>query len=998
MAATGLPLETLLPIHAVDITLRFLTPARLHPFHQPALTAFLRSFLDTDVPYDVLLTLDAPESGRIAYQAGQRYRFTVFALAGGEEVLNALLEQLRQLPESAQNTDSLMPFRDNLAFVAAHDFFKGHPIRDVLDASVYTRNELDHDVAYWQRVGCHQLRWLSPVRLLRAKEQRVDSKGEARYCRDSTDLSFELLAARLHDSFADLLRRRGEDTATRCIPPQLTAPNSELFWVDSRYRNERHREQVMGGLMGLLTLPELTDDNTLAWDSVWGPLWVLGQYCGIGQRRAFGWGRYQLESAKGISAFRRCEPAASLLEQCATTDNLALAYEIMHDNLREKQPDHPAAEESEDELWLAHDRVTDDSDLAARLERMSRQLAGGHYQPPALHGVIIRDNDGGIRPLAIPPFSDRVAQRAVAQVLTPIIEPLLAHGSFGYRPRRSRQTARQAILDAYDEGYRWVYESDIDDFFDSVSWRHLRTRLQAIFGSDPMIELILNWMAAPVHYQEQVVQRSAGLPQGSPLSPLLANLMLDDFDSDLETAGFKLARFADDFVILCKDRDEAEDAARVAEHSLAEVGLRLNQSKTHIRSFNQGFRYLGYVFVNDLALDVGGQKDDAPSEPAEPPPNSWLAQLARRAPQALEPDQTLPKRKSLEPLPTATQPDVNRLGDRSNTESPAGTMLFVTGASTMLVTKGGRLQMRRDESVIADVGWNGLAGIVLIGPQHISTPALRAALKRAIPVHFASSSGRYQGSAWPVEPGYEGWQLWLHQQRLFTDDAQVVDAARSLVDARLRHQREVLRQRSAGERYITAIDQGLNALNSAATLSVLNGVEGRAASAYFSGLQQLVPATFDFTGRNRRPPRDPFNALLSLGYTVLYAHVDTVVRACGLLPWLGFYHRSHGRHAALASDLMEPFRHLVERAALLAVVDGRLQPDDFTIDPEYGCRLTTEARRSYLALLSERFDSPIKAIGDTEAKTLPYHLYAQSQAIVAWVRGNAEQFKAWRQR
>ena len=80
------------------------------------------------------------------------------------------------------------------------------------------------------------------------------------------------------------------------------------------------------------------------------------------------------------------------------------------------------------------------------------------------------------------------------------------------------------------------------------------------------------------------------------------------------------------------------------------------------------------------------------------------------------------------------------------------------------------------------------------------------------------------------------------------------------------------------------------------------------------------------------------------------------------------------------------------------VVDGRLQPDDFTIDPEYGCRLTTEARRSYLALLSERFDSPIKAIGDTEAKTLPYHLYAQSQAIVAWVRGNAEQFKAWRQR
>jgi CRISPR-associated endonuclease Cas1 len=609
--------------------------------------------------------------------------------------------------------------------------------------------------------------------------------------------------------------------------------------------------------------------------------------------------------------------------------------------------------------------------------------------------VIEREADGDLRALAIPPFFDRVAQRAVAQVLTPGLEPLMYHGSFGYRPRRSRHTARQMIQAAYQAGYRWVYESDIDDFFDTVDWSRLRNRLTALYGDDLLVDLILRWMAAPVTYQNQLIQRSAGLPQGSPLSPLMANLILDDFDSDLENAGFRLVRFADDFLILCKDRSAAEAAAHTTAASVADLGLSLNQAKTGIRTFNQGFRYLGYLFVNGLALDVSGQREEGNAEPAPPPPRSWLAQLLRRTPQALSADGELP------PKPPVAPPAVPALFIQRGEEAPEGTVVFITGPPALLTTRAGRLCLERDGETLLDHAWSGVQGIVLLGAHHITTPALRAALAQQVPVHFASGTGRYQGVTWNGQPGADSYQLWLEQQACFADPAKALAASRSVVEARLRHSREVLRQRDADGSCaagIERIDQALAQLVQADSLSTLNGVEGWAARAYFEALKPLVPAEFGFNGRNRQPPQDPFNALLSLGYMILYAHVTTVLHASGLLPWVGFYHQRHGRHAVLASDLMEPFRHLVERTALAALTRRRLKPEDFYLDSMQGCRLQREACKQYIAMLSERFDTPLLALDGNVPQTLHGHLHDQNRALIAWIRGRAAEFKAWRMR
>lgn len=352
--------------------------------------------------------------------------------------------------------------------------------------------------------------------------------------------------------------------------------------------------------------------------------------------------------------------------------------------------------------------------------------------------------------MAVPPFWDRVAQRAVFQLLSEAIEPLLHRGSFGYRPRISRRQARHAIESAYAAGYRWVFESDIEDFFDSVDWQHVRHRLCALFRDDPVVRTVLAWMAAPVWFAGETLPRTEGLPQGAPLSPLMANLVLDDFDHDVEGAGLRMVRFADDFVILCKSREEAEAAAKAVRASLAQIGLSLNAEKTRVVSFEQGFRYLGYLFVNGLTLDAPRRaQKDPPMNPALPqsdatnlgvPPKSWLA--VERGVHPLAP--SVSAASAPQPQPKA------RIGDAVAAPAPAVRIpaavpekltLILAGEPYSLSTDNAQLIVERDHAEIARHPWGHLAGVVLVGPHHMTLPALRAAMRAGVPVHFASAGG-----------------------------------------------------------------------------------------------------------------------------------------------------------------------------------------------------------------------------------------------------------------
>lgn len=979
-----LPLHTLLPLRGLTITLDLTDSAHFSFYHQAAVYALVRHLAGLQENFADLLTIDAPESGRIDYREGDLYRFALIALPGAEAALARVLTGLARLPASAPVRDIAVPLRDNLRLAALEDLFTGEQVRTVADLALYSGDEFAREQALWRAADAIQLQFLSPARLLRALERRPE-RGEQRYCHALADLGDGILAARIYDSLAELMRRRGADPPRRVVTPGIPAPAGHLFWVDSEYRDAHGQTKPIGGVCGRVHIGpgrELAED--------WLACLVLGQYLGIGQRRVFGLGRYRLRRPDGSSTAMEAEPAASLLARCSQPERLYDAYTAIAENrARRAAAERPAADVSD--FADAYPELPDPEEaeqLADRLDRLAARLAAGEYQPPPLAGVVIREPDGDLRGLAIPPFWDRVCQRAVNDLIAPACDLIQSTASHGYRRGYSRHTASDAINRAYREGYRWIYEADIADFFDSVDWRHLSLRLEALYRDDPVIELILAWMAAPVDYQGMTIERTAGLPQGAPLSPTLANLMLDSFDTELEHAGFRVVRYADDFVVLCKDRDQAEVAGQAVRAALAELGLGLNEPKSRAVSFEQGFKFLGFLFMNDLVLDVGGERAE-PVAAKQSTPSGWMARLARRTPRPVTEAQS----EDGAAAPPAVPADAPlTAGERDDT----GMLLIVSGPPALVATRNDRVVVTRDDHQLTDAPWRSLSALLLIGSQHITTPALRAALAADVPVHLANAAGKYQGTAWSARAGAAGAGLWLAQRQRFADAQWSLEAAIAVVQARLRHQREVLRQRDPGGfvRERAALERAIADARKASEREALLGIEGAATRQYFGALAALVPEAYGFDGRTKRPPRDPFNALLSLGYTLLHGHVQTLIQVAGLYPWLGFYHVARGTHPALASDLVEPFRHIVERAALAMVGRGGLAPAAFRNDTELGCRLTAPALKRYLAEIWGRLERPVGRVGDGESHSVLLQIHRQNRRLIEAIRRGGE-FEPW---
>jgi CRISPR-associated endonuclease Cas1 len=467
---------------------------------------------------------------------------------------------------------------------------------------------------------------------------------------------------------------------------------------------------------------------------------------------------------------------------------------------------------------------------------------------------------------------------------------------------------------------------------------------------------------------------------------MLANVILDDFDNDMQAAGFKLIRFADDFVVLCKSLEQAQLARETAEASLLEHGLTLNKDKTRIASMDNGFHYLGYLFINDMALESPKRLRPAPADAAVSK-HSWLSRVTVREPKAITPPQS---QTPIPPPETAPTAPAHQYGERDE----RGLLLCVTGDSCLVRTQDERLYIERGEQTLYDVPWRQLHAVLLLGRHNVTTPALTAAMECNIALHFASMSGKYQGVVWNGQAGAKGSGLWLKQQQSFARPADALLVSREIVGARLSNIRETLRLRGK-EQESLQIDGLSKKLAAAQTLTELNGLEGSATRIYFSALKTLVPAEFGFDGRNRQPPLDPFNALLSLGFSVLYSCLESLLRTDGLLPWQGVYHQPHGKHATLASDLMEPFRHIVERLALALIKRRELKPDDFYLAEGNACYLKKDRRNYYLSQLMAKFDSKITAKGEAEAKTLFEHIHQQNLSLIRFIE-QGESFKAWR--
>lgn len=241
--------------------------------------------------------------------------------------------------------------------------------------------------------------------------------------------------------------------------------------------------------------------------------------------------------------------------------------------------------------------------FAAESERylleLHQQLKAGEYQPSPVKRVDIPKPDGRTRPLGIPTVKDRVVQAALKMVIEPIFETQFRPGSFGFRPGLGCKDALREVDRLLKQGHTHVVDADLKSYFDTIPHDRLMSLVEASISDSRVLALIESYLHQDIMKDMERWQPTAGTPQGAVLSPLLANLYLHPLDALMERHGFRMVRYADDFVILCQTAEQAQTALRLVQAWVTENGLTLHPEKTRVGDCSQpgqGFAFLGYRF------------------------------------------------------------------------------------------------------------------------------------------------------------------------------------------------------------------------------------------------------------------------------------------------------------------------------------------------------------------------------------------------------------------
>lgn len=668
--------------------------------------------------------------------------------------------------------------------------------------------------------------------------------------------------------------------------------------------------------------------------------------------------------------------------------------------------------------------ISFDENLEENINRLRAELVNFKYKPKPLLMFERLKNDGTKRRLMIPAVRDRVVQSSAYIVLNPIIDAQLEKESFAYRQGLSREAAARKINMLYDEGYTWIVDADIRKYFDNINHDMLLKRFEEIIPEKDVIDLINSWVKAEYFFNNNKVKIQSGVPQGSVISPMLANLYLDKFDEEIIKQGYQLVRYADDFIILTKSKGEAERALEITRDLLTTLKLELNKEKTVIKSFDEGFKYLGYIFLRslitpaspkDTALPLGkassyienevinkirqkhksikGQPEAKTDEELTESKISsteigaaflealskkgitlkqFLEQSAVAVNQntaALMPNEEVAKallseeefeeEESVEEVKEITPPEAKpNLTVLKHTLyiQEQGSILKKEG-NRFVVIKSGSLTGGGDKE-LSEIPAIKVREVIIFGSCTLSPSVIQYCLKARIPVTLLSSRGRYYGRIESTDqPNGEYAKLQILRTM---DEKFSLDFAKKIVAAKINNCRVHLQRRikrKANDRLTETVEKLktiINRLEISQTIDEVRGYEGNAAAVYFSTFGNLFDQSTGFYKekfiREKRPPKDPINSLLSFGYTMLNSCIISFLFARGLNPYIGFVHSLKSGHPALASDIIEEFRNLIDSMVVQIINKKILTQKDFYYakEPDTPCFLTNEARKSFI--------------------------------------------------
>lgn len=637
------------------------------------------------------------------------------------------------------------------------------------------------------------------------------------------------------------------------------------------------------------------------------------------------------------------------------------------------------------------------TDLFARVKkdeliRLQQDLSEEIYQPEPARGFYLPKSNGGKRLLGIPTVRDRIVQRWLLEEMYLPLEEVFTDCSYAYRPGRGIQMAVKHLYYYYQIQPKWIIKSDIRSFFDNLCWSILLTSVEQL-KLDPIVEqLIDQQLKSGIVLKGRHLPRNQGVLQGAVLSGALANLYLSEFDRNCLVKGINLVRYGDDFVIACQSQVEAEKTLNLISQWLGQIYLKLHPNKTEIYAPDQDFTFLGYLFKEGqvyapppLIPGKKGDRLDPSGMPRRPRPiyiHAFLSQPPKicslKHSQPTQPKSlTNPKHYFVDPMTT----------------------LYITDQGSYLKAQRHQFQIFYQRELRCKVPVNQVSHIVLFGCCNITHGAVRLALSRRIPLLYLSQRGRYFGR---LETEGQAKVNYLSQQVKRAEDPQFTRfQAENIVRAKLSNSRMLLmrlnrrRGHSSVKKAISDIAKLRENLPLAQTMDELRGYEGKAATVYFQALGSLFQEPFTFEKRTKRPPTDPVNSLLSLGYTLLSQNMHSFVEAMGLHTHFGNLHVPRNNHPALVSDLIEEFRAPLVDSLVVYLINKKIfTPEDFTpADERKGVYLHPDSLKKFLKHWEEKLHSDITHPYTQYKVSLRRCLELQVREYIACLMGDTDGYR-----
>jgi CRISPR-associated endonuclease Cas1/group II intron reverse transcriptase/maturase len=588
-----------------------------------------------------------------------------------------------------------------------------------------------------------------------------------------------------------------------------------------------------------------------------------------------------------------------------------------------------------------------------QLLNLQRQLQQERYTPHPAKGYYVRKQRGGKRLIGIPVVRDRIVQRLLLEEIYLPLEDTFLDCSYAYRPGRGIQLAVQHLFSYYQFQPTWVLKADIAQFFDNLCHALLLTNLEQLQLEPTLLQLIEQQLNSGIVIGGQRSYPHKGVLQGGVLSGALANLYLTEFDRLCLRHGINLVRYGDDFVVVAADWIQANRALEQITTWLEEIYLSLQPEKTKIFAPDEAFTFLGYQFASGTVT----APQPVPVERGTVPDSGSPYRREPAQPQKL--DSQPPKASSI--VKSFKLPIAN---PEHYWKEPM-TTLYITDQGAYLKIQHQQFLVFHQGELRCQVPVNRVSHIVLFGCCNMSHGAASLALRRRIPVIYLSQKGRYFGRL--ETEGQAEVEYLVRQVQCALDLDFTRRQAKSIVLGKLHNSRILLRRlnrRPRTEKAAKAIDElALLMLNvpDAESIEVLLGYEGQGAHLYFQALGMLFKEPFVFEKRTKRPPTDPVNSLLSLGYTLLSHNMYSLVQAVGLHTHFGNLHVPRKNHPALVSDLIEEFRALIVDSLVAYLVNSKIFiPEDFTpADERGGVYLYPDSLKKFLKHWEERLQAQV---------------------------------------